>query len=312
MGKKFHHALVKRPFVVSMVFLVVFFVSQTPLSADDCTQTYPNPVIKFDHQDTEGRVYIPVDNWSAYSSDMFRKAPELPPCGLNTQSSRTWVSIYNADTNARIYGFCALGSNEILKNIWFKSNANSGRVYIIMNDRACEKTYRSNTLTWGDLVTVVLLVRHAEKASTPPDDPPLTEAGEQRAQELIHVAEKAGVKAIYATNTRRSQQTAMPLSVHLDLPITIYNNINSLKNTILTEYTGEVVLVVGHSPTVPEIVNVFGGDPHSCLIDDEFDNLCILAVYMTGKTKVMNLQYGALSPYSGNFLLKTPRSDFVR
>ena len=165
-----------------------------------------------------------------------------------------------------------------------------------MNDRACGKTYRSNTLTWGDLVTVVLLVRHAEKASTPLDDPPLTEAGEQRAQELTHVAEKAGVKAIYATNTMRSQQTAEPLSTHLNLPITTYAGINDLKNTILTEHTGEVVLVVGHSPTVPEIVNVFGGDSQDCSIDDEFDNLCVLAVYMTGTTKVMNLQYGALSP----------------
>ena len=116
---------------------------------DNCRKTYPNPRIRFDHQDSEGRVYIPVVNWSAYANEMFRQAPDLPPCGANPNSARTWVDIYDADTNKRIYGFCALGTNEDLKGIWFLSKAKSGRVYIILIDRACKKKYRSNTLRWG-------------------------------------------------------------------------------------------------------------------------------------------------------------------
>jgi len=115
---------------------------------DDCRKKYPNPQIKFDHIDKEGRVYIPVVNWAAYSNEMFRSAPELPPCGLNTNSSRTWVDIYDADTNNRIYGFCAFNSNDDLKTIWFLSKAKKGRVYIILQDRACKKNYKSNTITW--------------------------------------------------------------------------------------------------------------------------------------------------------------------
>jgi len=116
--------------------------------ADNCTQTLPNPEIRFDRQDAEGRVYIPVVNWSSYPDALFRRAPELPPCGLNTSSSRTWVEIYDADTNQRIFGHCSIYSSSGLKNIWFRSSTNSGRVYIIMNDRACGKTYKSSTILW--------------------------------------------------------------------------------------------------------------------------------------------------------------------
>jgi hypothetical protein len=117
---------------------------------DDCSKIYPNPEIKFDHQDAEGRIYIPVVNWSAYDNELFRKAPDLPPCGANTNSSRTWVDVYNADTNAHIYGFCSFVSNNDLKGgVWFKPTTPKGRAYIIINDRACQKTYKSNIVPWG-------------------------------------------------------------------------------------------------------------------------------------------------------------------
>ena len=113
-----------------------------------CGTSFPGPVIKYDHKDSAGRVYIPVQNWSAYSSELFKAAPELPPCGLNKNSSRTWIDIYNADSNARVYGFCALGANADLKDIWFLPSTPRGHAYIIINDRGCNKSYKSNTISW--------------------------------------------------------------------------------------------------------------------------------------------------------------------
>jgi hypothetical protein len=113
-----------------------------------CAQTFPNPIIRFDRKDAEGRIYIPVINWGAYTNELFRQAPELPPCGANANSARTWVDIYDANTNIKIYGFCALGSNADLQSIWFKPTTPSGRVYIVFTDRACQKSYRSNIITW--------------------------------------------------------------------------------------------------------------------------------------------------------------------
>ena len=113
-----------------------------------CQTTFPSPVIKYDHTDSDGRVYIPVQNFSTYSNDLFKPAPELPACGLNKNSSRTWVDIYDANTNARIYGFCALGTNADLKGIWFKPNTPKGKAYIILTDRGCSKNYKSNSVSW--------------------------------------------------------------------------------------------------------------------------------------------------------------------
>lgn len=135
--------------VLILSFVLLFFirVSQS-FAADDCTKTYPNPIIKFDHKDAQGRVYIPVTNWAVYANEMFRQAPDLPPCGANLNSARTWVDIYDAITNARIYGFCAFGSNSDLTKVWFLPRAPRGRVYIIMNDRACNKKYKSNIISY--------------------------------------------------------------------------------------------------------------------------------------------------------------------
>lgn len=136
--------------LIPLFLFTLFIVIAPALAADDCRKPYPHPTIKFDHKDADGRVYIPVVNFSAYANEMFRQAPELPPCGANTKSSRTWVDIYDADTGSRIYGFCALGSNADLKNIWFKPTKPCGRVYVILNDRACKKQYKSNTISWCD------------------------------------------------------------------------------------------------------------------------------------------------------------------
>ena len=113
-----------------------------------CRKRYPNPTIKYSHTDSSGRVYIPVLNWASYSNELFRKAPELPPCGANPNSARTWVDIFDAVTGNRIYGFCAFDSKDDLKKIWFKARSKRGQVYIILNDRACKKTYKSNTISW--------------------------------------------------------------------------------------------------------------------------------------------------------------------
>ena len=49
---------------------------------------------------------------------------------------------------------------------------------------------------WYPTNTTVLLVRHAEKADVAGADPPLSPAGEARAQNLIAVAGDAGVSVM--------------------------------------------------------------------------------------------------------------------
>lgn len=151
MEKKINQRALIAQWVQALILacVLVFFVGVSQsFAGDDCTKTYPMPIIKLDHKDARGYIYIPVINWTAYPNEMFRQAPDLPPCGSKSNSARTWVDIYDADTNANIRSFCDLNSNKVLANIGFMPSAPRGRVYIILNDRACNKKYKSNIICY--------------------------------------------------------------------------------------------------------------------------------------------------------------------
>ena len=142
--------------------------------------------------------------------------------------------------------------------------------------------------------TTVLLVRHAEKASEPGGDPPLSTEGIIRAQTLVHVVGKADVTVIFATQYIRAQQTVQPTADHFGLIPNQYNamDVEGLIDLILANHTGEIVLVVGHSNTVPQIIEELGGGPVSPIAESEYDNLFVITVFRWGGPKVMHLKYG--------------------
>ena len=87
-----------------------------------------------------------VLNKDAYPADLFAAAPALPPCGLNTKASRTWVDFFDS-RGKRLYGFCALGKPDDLGGIWFAMEDGEvppSYVYIEMNDRQTNTKYKSN------------------------------------------------------------------------------------------------------------------------------------------------------------------------
>jgi hypothetical protein len=95
------------------------------------------------------RYRLAIANWAAFPSELFVAAPDLPPCGSNTNASRTWVDIHNAKDDSYIYGFCALSSPESLNSIWFavEQGVNPPEaVYVSLMDRRKNTTYRSNTI----------------------------------------------------------------------------------------------------------------------------------------------------------------------
>lgn len=85
-------------------------------------------------------------NKDSYPAELFAAAPALPPCGLNTKASRTWVDIYDQQ-GKRLYGFCALGKPQDLGSIWFAVPLDEippSWIYIEMNDRQTNTKYKSN------------------------------------------------------------------------------------------------------------------------------------------------------------------------
>ena len=60
--------------------------------------------------------------------------------------------------------------------------------------------------------TTVIVVRHADKATQPASDPPLTEVGTARASALAAAVADARVTVVAHTPTLRTQETARPVA----------------------------------------------------------------------------------------------------
>ena len=96
------------------------------------------------------RYKLSITNRAAYPDSLFRPSPDLPPCGQNTNASRTWIDIHNGVNNQRIYGFCDLDSADDLDKLWFgipQGDSPPSRVYVVLRDRRCGAVYRSDPVT---------------------------------------------------------------------------------------------------------------------------------------------------------------------
>ncbi len=147
-------------------------------------------------------------------------------------------------------------------------------------------------------VTTILLVRHAERLDDTPDTP-LSEEGKSRAQTLLHVAAEAGVTAIYASEFTRTHQTVQPLSDYLDLPVNQVkaDDVEGLVEQVLTQHVGEVVMIAGHSDTVPAIIAELRGDSAPAPLLRGYDDLFVVSHSSSpgqpgAEVSVVNLKYG--------------------
>jgi broad specificity phosphatase PhoE len=143
--------------------------------------------------------------------------------------------------------------------------------------------------------TTVILVRHAEKAGAPANDPPLTPAGQKRAQRLAEYLKYANVNAVYSTPLARARETAGPLVDGLKLKLeetqpTAQYAANTAAR-IKQNNKGQTVLVVGHSNTTPALIKELTGIDVPAISDPEYDNLYIVTIPVTGKPTVIRAKY---------------------
>ena len=163
-------------------------------------------------------------------------------------------------------------------------------------------------LAWffeSQATTTMIFVRHAEKALIPVDDPGLSAEGEARAAELarqlVDADVVAGIDAIYSTNFRRTIETAQPVADALGLDIRIYENQQDdepLVDAMVADNKGKIILVVGHSNTLPTMIAALGASKKvPPIAENEYDNIYIISIPWFGKTKTIRLRYG--EPYVG-------------
>jgi len=150
--------------------------------------------------------------------------------------------------------------------------------------------------------TTIIFVRHAEQTNHEETDPSLNDAGKQRVAELtrqlVDADVVAGIDAIWSTDLKRSVETVQPLADRLDLLINLYpvTDTEVVLETILKKDKGKIILVVGHSNTVPAMIANLGASKNvPPIAQNEFDNIYIISIPWFGKTKTIRLRFG--EPY---------------
>lgn len=146
---------------------------------------------------------------------------------------------------------------------------------------------------------LVIFVRHAEKADNTAD-PVLSADGERRAQALLAALRDAGITHVITTELQRTRLTAAPLASVLGLTPEVVAtqgstpHVMAMAAAIRRRAPGEVVLVVGHSNSVPAYVAALGAQV-APICDAQHDNLFVM--HLGGPTpRIVRAKYGATSP----------------
>lgn len=151
-----------------------------------------------------------------------------------------------------------------------------------------------DTLVLADTATTIILLRHAETSGAG-SNPPLSALGQERAYELARVLGNVPLQAVYATNFLRTSQTAQPTATAKGLTMQLYDPFapGPLADGILDAYQGQAVLVLGHSNTIPALLNLLTGtNDFTQIPDTQYDNVYVVTVFKVGKATVVHMKYG--------------------
>lgn len=163
-------------------------------------------------------------------------------------------------------------------------------------------------LAWffeSQATTTIIFVRNADVDTSlaTNGDPPLSSLGHRRAELLADALQDidviAGVDAIYASEFRRTQQTAAPLARRLDVDVHIADpyRVEEFMADVLREHKGEIVLVVTHGDILAPLVEELHGSKNIPPMDDVGDdNIYVVSIPWFGKVKTLRLHYGLLLP----------------
>jgi broad specificity phosphatase PhoE len=150
---------------------------------------------------------------------------------------------------------------------------------------------------------LVILVRHAEKATSGGSDPDLSDIGLARAKALALSLADAHVTAIVTSTFKRTFETAEPYAAAHGTAVekvaidgTTAQHVAAVTAAVRA-HGGEVVLVVGHSNTIPAIVAALGGPKLPDICDASYGTFFILQPAKgSAPANVVRVKYGAAEP----------------
>jgi phosphohistidine phosphatase SixA len=140
----------------------------------------------------------------------------------------------------------------------------------------------------------IIVVRHAERSDTGAGgmatDPDLSAAGHARAQRLAAILRDVPLTAVFATEFRRTQQTAGPTAKAHGIAVTTIPAQDTAALLARLKTVRGAALVVGHGDTVGPILSGLGVAQQVRVADGDFDNLFIVVKGTT--PQLVHLRYG--------------------
>jgi broad specificity phosphatase PhoE len=139
----------------------------------------------------------------------------------------------------------------------------------------------------------VIVVRHAEKADSS-SDAALSAKGKARAKALAELLRGAGVTHIITSEFQRTRETAAPLASALGLTAEQVpaRDLPALVARLEALDPAAIVLVVGHSNTIPPMLTVLGWPNTLDLHEGDYDDVFVLAPHPGQRASMVRLKYG--------------------
>ncbi|WP_420472099.1 SixA phosphatase family protein [Brevundimonas sp. FT23042] len=151
------------------------------------------------------------------------------------------------------------------------------------------------------MAQTVILARHAEKADQSAD-PALSEAGQARATALAVALSGADLTHVLVTPLRRTGDTAaLAAQAHAITPEAISfdggteAHVARVAERVRALPSDAVVLVVGHSNTMPLIAKALGEVGPDEMRDCEYDRLTVIRLQADGSSPAIVSRFGAPS-----------------
>lgn len=150
--------------------------------------------------------------------------------------------------------------------------------------------------------TIFFIVRHAEKDTAGGSNADLNPIGRGRANALVKIFGKVRLDKVLSTDKPRTKHTAQPIANVKHRPVEIYDpkKHQEVLEKLIAENKGKKILMVGHSNTVPQIVNILmihpnkigkGGNEEKEFSESDYSRLYIISVKKIGEATMQLIRF---------------------
>jgi phosphohistidine phosphatase SixA len=147
--------------------------------------------------------------------------------------------------------------------------------------------------------TTVVLLRHAERQSLLDGDSLLSEAGLQRAKNLVPLLQAFQPSVLFTSDLERTQQTLAPVAAKLGMKPLVRpkGESEALAVEILRDHHGQTVIVCWHHDLAKKLVRALGvKGPVPYLSFDSYDWLWIVRVPAKGEATLEERRQNLSAP----------------